>query len=97
MLRDDLEKLYINTEHGVFTPIYTVKKIPVQLNDEIIEVDDYTVVETAEESYAKFLKSLKEPQELPKTKTEVRLDQIESALEVLATQTAKNTLLNGGI
>lgn len=30
-------------------------------------------------------------------KTEVRLSQIEEAIGMLATQTAKNTLLNGGI
>lgn len=92
MTRQELKATEVRNEHGNFFPSYTF----VEIRDEdgnVIDYD-YTITKTAEEKYQEYLN----PMIPPEDEMEVRLGQIEEAVGMLATQVAKNTLLqNGGM
>lgn len=102
MTKNELLKKRVSTAHGLFRPIYTfVEETPVYDEEENIidwELIGYVEIITAEEHYQKWLI---DKDNLPATevnKMEVRLNQQEAAIGLLATQIAKNTLLqNGGM
>lgn len=102
MRHKELTNLYIKTEHGEFSPIYTCTGYtPIYENENILDYEliDYIQTMTAEEHYQHWLDN-KEKRNKPieEDKIQIRLDQQEQALGILATQVAKNTLLqNGGI
>lgn len=83
------------------TPNFTFENYVINRNEETGEViEEYytnlTIHMTADEAYQKDLEDKGKPSE--PSKMEVRLGQIEEAVGMLATQVAKNTLLqNGGI
>lgn len=90
----DVQDMYLETEYGTFTPIYEYEHY-----DQ--ETDSYTgfkVIKTAEEVYNEWLFNKEHPSPPTPNEMEVRLGQIEDAVGILATQVAKNILLqNGGM
>lgn len=89
MNRAELERLAIETEHGVFYPIYECETIENEVEKEvdgevIIEtvIDfEYTVTLSAEENYQQWLIVQENPPEIEPTKTEIlqqKVTQLES-------------------
>ncbi|WP_412183566.1 hypothetical protein [Zhenhengia sp.] len=81
-------------------PNYTYEDYIINRNEETGEIiEEYytnlTIHMTADEAYEKWLADKDKPP-VP-NEMEVRLGQIEEAVGMLATQVAKNTLLNGGV
>lgn len=94
MTREQLDATEIQNKHGRFYPRYDTTTIYEEVDGEIVSIEDYTITSTAEEVYQEFL----DPPQTPTDKMEVRLGQIEDAVGILATQVAKNTLLqNEGV
>lgn len=76
MLKTELEKLYIETPHGIFTPLYTSDK-PIPIENDDVDIIDYNLpnyiqTKTAEEVYQKYLDDIANPA-IPKPTTEEKL------------------------
>ncbi len=96
MTREELDKLNIKNDDGVFTPKTVEKIIEKEVDGEIIQIFDYEIIQSAEDYYKEWLNNKNNlPQKEP-TKEEVLLKEIANLKvdnmkkDVIATNTLKS-------
>lgn len=87
MKQKELEKLYIETEHGLFTPLYTYEDIIVDANNNLEEGEDvlfqgFKIIKTAQEVYEEWLLDRSKPSKIEITPEE-RIKELEAKMEAL--------------
>lgn len=89
MTQEELKRLYLETEHGTFTPMYTYD----EYDQETSRYTNLIIQKSSQEVYDEWLANKDNPLTPTPDKTEIWQEQMQAAMAELSMQVAKNTLL----